>query len=196
MTGSSRGNTNRASNKKDYIWQMTIWLRRQEAVDRFTSYLAWYEKLTIPSVLDLETEEGEISIKRAAPTPAVAHNLPGVTYHIARTHPTALKQVPASTLIKNHNAICFLPAFQTHLSRNGCNLQPQHFDCFNIFSRMSFCLPEIIETGSRRLQNIVRASPPSKGVGRRQDEPARLDFALVRTGELNEHTAGTALQGM
>ncbi|KAJ7637485.1 hypothetical protein B0H17DRAFT_906363, partial [Mycena rosella] len=31
----------RASNKKDYIAQMTLWLQRQEAVDRFTAYLAW-----------------------------------------------------------------------------------------------------------------------------------------------------------
>ncbi|KAJ7314250.1 hypothetical protein DFH08DRAFT_716947 [Mycena albidolilacea] len=31
----------RASNKKDYIAQMTRWLQRQEAVDRFTAYLAW-----------------------------------------------------------------------------------------------------------------------------------------------------------
>ncbi|KAF8181120.1 RNA ligase-domain-containing protein [Mycena galopus ATCC 62051] len=29
----------RASNKKDYISQMTTWLQRQEAVDRFTAYL-------------------------------------------------------------------------------------------------------------------------------------------------------------
>ncbi|KAJ6453502.1 hypothetical protein C8R45DRAFT_765134, partial [Mycena sanguinolenta] len=31
----------RASNKKDYIAQMTVWLQRQEAIDRFMAYLAW-----------------------------------------------------------------------------------------------------------------------------------------------------------
>lgn len=34
-------NAYRASNKKDYTIQMTHWLRRQEAVDRFTLYLEW-----------------------------------------------------------------------------------------------------------------------------------------------------------
>lgn len=31
----------RASNKKQYIKQMTVWLERQEAVHRFEEYLAW-----------------------------------------------------------------------------------------------------------------------------------------------------------
>ncbi|GLB45390.1 putative zn-finger domain-containing protein [Lyophyllum shimeji] len=34
-------NAYRASSKKDYTIQMTHWLRRQEAVDRFTLYLEW-----------------------------------------------------------------------------------------------------------------------------------------------------------
>ncbi|KAF8445557.1 hypothetical protein L210DRAFT_3393245, partial [Boletus edulis BED1] len=31
----------RASNKKDFISQMTVWLRRQEAVDRYAMFLEW-----------------------------------------------------------------------------------------------------------------------------------------------------------
>lgn len=31
----------RASNKRDYVIQMLIWLQRQEAVDRFAAYLEW-----------------------------------------------------------------------------------------------------------------------------------------------------------
>ena len=31
----------RASNKKDYMIQMTTWLRHQKSVDRFTMYLYW-----------------------------------------------------------------------------------------------------------------------------------------------------------
>ncbi|KAF7377221.1 hypothetical protein MSAN_00142000 [Mycena sanguinolenta] len=34
-------NAYRASNKKDYIDQMTLWLQRQEAVARFSAYLDW-----------------------------------------------------------------------------------------------------------------------------------------------------------
>lgn len=32
----------RASNKRDYVAQMVKWLQRQEAVDRFTAFRAWY----------------------------------------------------------------------------------------------------------------------------------------------------------
>ena len=34
----------RASNKKDYIKQMTVWLGRQEAVSRFQAYLVYAAK--------------------------------------------------------------------------------------------------------------------------------------------------------
>src|ERR1700676_1013305 len=32
----------RATNKRDYVEQMTIWLWQQEAVDQFTAYLDWH----------------------------------------------------------------------------------------------------------------------------------------------------------
>ncbi|KAJ7751080.1 hypothetical protein B0H16DRAFT_1226128, partial [Mycena metata] len=34
-------NAYRATNRKDYVEQMTVWLQRQEAVARFTAYLSW-----------------------------------------------------------------------------------------------------------------------------------------------------------
>jgi hypothetical protein len=39
----------RASNRKDYLRQMVIWLERREKVDRFENYLQWIEKLPLPT---------------------------------------------------------------------------------------------------------------------------------------------------
>ncbi|KAG2113451.1 uncharacterized protein F5147DRAFT_744159 [Suillus discolor] len=70
----------RAGNKKDYIAQMTVWLWRQEAVDRFSTYLDWYKARTLKSLesgpkdcaecgLELETEgdeqDGEVVIENS-----------------------------------------------------------------------------------------------------------------------------------
>ena len=56
-------------------------------------------------------------------------------------------------------------------------------------------IPEV-GTSLSKVKNIVRASPPVPASGRRKAEPARLDFALIRTAEQNGRTAGTTLEGM
>ncbi|KAJ6617199.1 hypothetical protein B0H10DRAFT_2176477 [Mycena sp. CBHHK59/15] len=40
----------RVSNKKVYITQMTLWLQRQEAIDRFTAYFAWCKDTKAPTI--------------------------------------------------------------------------------------------------------------------------------------------------
>lgn len=46
-----------ASNKRDYIIQMTVWLQRQEAVHRMRSYLAWVRpQKETPSNADADSD--------------------------------------------------------------------------------------------------------------------------------------------
>ena len=56
-------------------------------------------------------------------------------------------------------------------------------------------LPEIPEVSQHKWRDYVRASLPVPQAGRRKAEAAHLDFALVRTGEVNGHTEGTSLCG-
>ncbi|KAF7328214.1 hypothetical protein MVEN_02561100 [Mycena venus] len=58
--------------------------------------------------------------------------------------------------------------------------------------------PKIPEVGRRHSTNLVRATAPAPAkLGERKAAvPACLDFALVRTGEPNPLTEGTALSGL
>ncbi|KAJ7429835.1 hypothetical protein B0H11DRAFT_1894852 [Mycena galericulata] len=200
----------RASNKKDYIAQMTLWLQRQEAVDRFTAYLAWCKdslKLkpysTIPPLPPPVTSDPADITRTVSPslTPALAAPVPSqVTYQIAKTHPTDLRNIPVSfiTAETNINAQQFLPAVATFLRKHGSHFTPQSFDRFDLFKRITITLPSIPQVSDLKRRNIVRASPPVAAVAgtRNHGERAYQDFALVRTGEANAVTIGTALEGL
>lgn len=183
----------RASNRKDYIVQMTQWLERQEAVDRFTAYLEWYKSLTTPKPSSLEPDD---------PDALLISNITRNTYTVAKKPPPASRHITASYIIspKGHNASRFLEALTSFLSNHtaGSSYIPHAFDTFNLWKRVVFSLPSIPEAGSRHSKNIIRAMGPALGSleGRRHAvEPAHLDFALVRTGETNSFTTGTSLEG-
>ncbi|KAJ7719204.1 hypothetical protein B0H16DRAFT_1253978, partial [Mycena metata] len=184
----------RASNKKDYIAQMTLWLQRQEAVDRFTAYLAWCtESLHI---------KPRTTIRPGAQTAAVsAAEVLRRGYRIAKAHPPALRGIPATFLEDpaGQNATVFLAALKTYLGNKGSTYKPQSFDCFDLFKRVTITLPVIPEVSAPlKLKNVVRASPPVIPVAgtRAVPEPRLQDFALIRTAEANPVTAATALAGL
>ncbi|KAJ7749142.1 hypothetical protein B0H16DRAFT_1847253 [Mycena metata] len=191
-------NAYRASNKRDYTIQMTNWLRRQEAVDRFTLYLEWERKGSY--------QPGE-QVSRVPITPpasddpegivvAPTSTSPAATYKIAKLHPRELTNIPAVDIIAGHGAGYFLEALKAYISPFS-PLIPQPFDRFNLYKRLTFTLPAIPEASATSRRNVVRVSPPVPARGVRSPaQPAHLDFALVRTGEVNDRTAGTALEGL
>lgn len=186
---------------------MTTWLRCQEAVDRFTAYLYWCKNgayLTVPATDDLDegVVEGVINLQPSSsmqplPLPSCsARSEDHIT--IASAHPQDLCRVPASKIIDGHNAQRFLEAVSLFLRNYGSTMMiPKVFDTFDLYQRLSVMLPSVPEAGekARDLKNIVRAAPPVPACGCRAAEPAHLDFALVRTGEQNDWTEGTALEG-
>lgn len=203
----------RASNKKDYTAQMTVWLARQEAVDRFQVYLDWCRigslsfhrsPHTIGNTNPIPTPTGDTLVheddSEAVTVTMASSTNDGAprTYKVAKHHPPALTSIPATQIIKDHNASQFLEAVSTFLRSHNSPIQPHNFDSFNLFKRLEFWLPVIPEVGASlvKLKNIVRATPPVTASGRRKAEPAHLDFALIRTAEQNARTAGSTLQGM
>ncbi|KAF8193195.1 hypothetical protein K438DRAFT_1589717 [Mycena galopus ATCC 62051] len=204
-------NAYRASNKRDYIIQMTQWLRRQEAVDRFTLYLEWMRKgaykpqenISRGPVSMLDDPEGvvvtstltPVASKITAPAPKQTRVVTR-SYKIAKAHPAALANIPAQDIVAGNSAAYFLEAVKAFISPHSL-LDPQPFDRFNLYKRLTFLLPAIPEVSSMDHHNIVRASPPVPARGiHTPAQPAHLDFALIRTGEKNEKTEGTALQGL
>ncbi|KAE9392970.1 hypothetical protein BT96DRAFT_784742, partial [Gymnopus androsaceus JB14] len=189
-------NAYRASNKKDYIIQMTHWLQRQEAVDHFALFLDWMEKG------EYRADGAVIGDSGINITTTLEHLPRSVRrprlYKIAATHTGILRNVPASTIIRQHRASYFLEAIASFLTAKGGKIPPHPHDCFNLFKRITFPLPPISSASqtSDTLKNIVCASPPVPAHQRKSAEPARLDFALISTNEHNDKTEGTALEGL
>ncbi|KAH7904046.1 hypothetical protein BJ138DRAFT_1019687 [Hygrophoropsis aurantiaca] len=202
----------RASNKKDYVNQMRIWLSRQENVDRFASYLDWcdhgpLQRCSIDKIANLQLRD-QTSQNRT--TQRITH---GVTeddqpeeeesiiaakksYSIAVHHPKGLRNVRADIIMHNHNAGQFLEAVHKYIKLYRSPIVPRHFDGFDLFKRITVVLPEIPYASTSALKNVIRASPPVPSINRRAAEPAHLDFALIRTGEPNSNTQNSPLEGL
>ncbi|KAF8194910.1 hypothetical protein K438DRAFT_1968863 [Mycena galopus ATCC 62051] len=112
--------------------------------------------------------------------------------------------VPVTTsLIKIHHRILlarmlvFFSAITAYLRKRGSHYVQQLFDRFDLFKRITITLPIIPEASPLKTKNVV-ASPPVVAVpnSRTPAEPRLQDFALVRTGEVNSLTEGTALAGL
>ncbi|KAF7363212.1 hypothetical protein MVEN_00674000 [Mycena venus] len=201
-------NAYRASNKKDYIDQMTLWLQRQEAVARFSAYLEWAhspQPTPLPAIstsIPLPTTlVPAIPNARPAPDPSVDKDslvISDRSFSMAKLPTT--RPVPASHIISldGHNASRFLSALTSFLGPSNSQFTARPFDVFGTWKRISFQLPKIPEVGRRHSTNLVRATAPAPAkLGQRKAAvPACLDFALVRTGEPNPLTEGTALSGL
>ncbi|KAL0062695.1 hypothetical protein AAF712_010390 [Marasmius tenuissimus] len=199
----------RASNKKDYIIQMTRWLQRQEAVDRFTGFLKWCrdgcyrpaepEAVEQVDADDVEAEDDDETPLDAAVLRQLARTVPSprVISHIkyADTAPKPLRNVEAQRIIRDHNATGFLPALTQFLRQHDCLLIPNEYDRFNLYKRVTTRLPLIPYAGKNNLLNVIRSTPPVPAYGRHEAQLPHLDFVLVRTGEQNIHTDGTVLKG-
>ncbi|KAJ7160815.1 hypothetical protein C8R46DRAFT_1000716 [Mycena filopes] len=195
-------NAYRASNRKDYIHQMTLWLQRQEAVARFSAYLSWVETLRVapPRASKNAQPIAPTTSLDCRPTPPVDKDSLVVVHHrLTLAKLPATRAVSATHIIAKdgHDASRFLPALVTFFGPSA-RFTPRAFDTFGTWKRVSFKLPQIPEIGKRHSTNIVRATSPTPASlsQRKAAEPAHLDFALVRTGESNLFTAGTALAGL
>ncbi|KAJ7462850.1 hypothetical protein FB451DRAFT_1494885 [Mycena latifolia] len=183
-------NAYRASNRKDYVNQMTLWLQRQEAVARFNAYLEWAHpppppSTAIPPPRTSGPSTRPTSHPLAGSTDSQSLVISPRTFSIAK-QPTT-RAVAATHIISpdGHNASRFLPALITFFAQSNCAYLPRAFDMFGTWKRISFQLPKIPEVGERHFTNLVRAtapSPTSLTQRRAPAEPAHLDFALIRTG--------------
>ncbi|KAJ7817000.1 hypothetical protein B0H13DRAFT_2242347 [Mycena leptocephala] len=199
-------NAYRASHRKDYIIQMTLWLQRQESVARFGAFREWMSESTLGST-PASSQPSTILPLPTSSTSATGAEDDGDTlihhaYSIFKQPPAATRRVLASHIIAEdgHNASQFLPALSHFLqTTHDSSYTPYHFDVFPTWKRLKFTLPNIPEVGKRHDANIVRATAPVVPPGEasyRVTEPAHHDFALVKTGEGNSLTDGTDLHSL
>jgi hypothetical protein len=173
----------RASNRRDYVAQMTRWLQRREALHLRAGFISWCERNTSAhnGQDDGQTLETDTEYDRGCTASTVL--IPSDGYYIAKKsphpglHPGEIEQV--------YNIAGFLPAL-TSFIRTRCgrpSIFPtahDHFDCFN---RVHIFLPAQpwVASSPQHTKMIVRASPsrPSNNPRRPAMQPARFDAAFV-----------------
>lgn len=117
------------------------------------------------------------------------------TFKVPKTHPKELRSVSCDDIVAGHGASQFLPALQDFLCIQGGQTTAQQHDHFSLYKQLVIKLPNISEVNASKTKNVIRATSPLAAKGRSSAQTAKLDFALIRTGERNEYTDGTALEG-
>jgi hypothetical protein len=164
----------RASNRRDYVIQMTKWLQRQEVVDRYSAYIDWVlTRLTTPSNFGSIKDSGTGLF-----TPSGIK--PGHAYRLAKICP--FPNTPVSRLVSAFGAVDFVPAFQAFLNKHMPNarIPASIYDRLNVYKFITVQLPSVPHISDQDRLNKLRACCAIRSPDPRlSDTPAHFDTALV-----------------
>ncbi|KAJ7852726.1 hypothetical protein B0H13DRAFT_1904455 [Mycena leptocephala] len=199
----------RASNKKAYTRQMTVWLRRQESVHKFATYLQWaVPGYVAPLISDTEEEdegEDDDGDENQDEEEPVCSDVPDDSDDSDESddeeEQEELPSLPAFTIAKKPAfpnltvaaiaADFHAPAFIHNLARFlqsksiDPSLTPADNSTFPVYKKFSLYLPPIAEVGSSDTRDTIRAVKgepmlmTSKGV--KHAKAGQFDTVLVRT---------------
>ncbi|XP_006463153.1 hypothetical protein AGABI2DRAFT_152410 [Agaricus bisporus var. bisporus H97] len=189
----------RASNKKDYVKQMTTWLARQDAIRKFSAYLDWAMPGRQPTLKDnlphdeenikgTNTREGEKAKMQADDSDSdnmeSDSNNTEATWKLAKA-PT-YGYLEASVIENRFGAA----NFATHLSRYVREMDPNsHYvvsptSRFPVFRRLILHLPRILEVTLEHTRDVVIANEGKARVvttqGIQKATPPQFSTILVR----------------
>jgi Plavaka transposase len=203
-------NAYRASNKRDYVPQMTDWLQRQESVLRFNRFVAWSMEKKNPAGLDtvvdnrgaaVDVEEvatpthGRLDSSSCAANSAFysGPDHSRSSYHLAQkaTHPNA----SVSTITLNYKAPQFLSALMAYLSASrpvGLVVKPNERDRFDLYTQLTIRLPLDLAIDNDKAVIRMRATP---GLPQKPGSPGRLEhfdtvFISVDKSQSNDTFSG------
>jgi hypothetical protein len=168
----------RASNKKEYVRQMTVWLGRQEAVARFRAYLDYVIALD-PSIPpddeSHDSEDNDMEEPRANLNPSHSR-------HFLALKPP-FPHTDLNTLITQFKAINFTSALSTYIRRlippPTLPVLPNLVDRFDIYKRITVFQPSNSAAGFPKSVDRLRATPSVPAKGRFKAVPAHFDTVLV-----------------
>jgi hypothetical protein len=193
----------RASNKKEYVRQMTVWLGRQEAVARFRAYLDYVTTLDpshgVPLELD-DDESYEYQDDNMDEPEAINPSEPSHHTHSVAIKP-AFPRMDFNTLTTQFKATNFIPALSTYIRRlippPALPVLPNLVDHFDVYKRVTILQPSNPAVGFPKSVHRVRATPSVPSKRGSKAVPAHFDTVLVLATDINEnqHTKGTCLEG-
>ncbi|KAK6983973.1 hypothetical protein R3P38DRAFT_3456241 [Favolaschia claudopus] len=174
----------RASNRRDYVEQMALWLQRQEAVALRQTYLAWIDKQQSSEGNDSENDSDFDSESDSEPTTSITASTASITtisYSIAK-RPAAFG-ITVTQLHEQYGAIDFLPALTDFMKNNfkSPSFFPRSIDRFDLYSKITLRLPRNNFLSPKPLLTRVRTTPAVRRSGaRKADSPAIFDTVLVK----------------
>ena len=182
----------RASNKRDYVEQMAVWLRRHEAMWVRESYLIWVDKRLESMVRTVEedvlddNEDVVDATHRDINMNQRDHNITHSRDHELNIRYSLAKQPPhqnltVEKLTQNFGTTNFLPALTTFLRQNlpGTTITPTIRDRFDAYKQIVLLPPSDRYLGDRIVMERVRTTPSTKASGRALAKPPHFDTAFV-----------------
>ncbi|KZV89896.1 hypothetical protein EXIGLDRAFT_838215 [Exidia glandulosa HHB12029] len=181
----------RASNHRDYIAQMTTWLRRREAMHRFSAYVHW--TLAHPLVVDTNSSTADTdsdtdcslaSFPEQAPSPLPQYALP--------KRPSFPRQ-SAAQIVKAHGAAGFVSSVQDFVKStiSAASYELCDDDTFDVYKRVTIKRTAPPFDSVTLVKDVIRATPSTPASSRRlQDRPAFFDTALVPLNPGVTHNLG------
>ena len=187
-----------ASNKRDYMEQMALWVQRHEAMWLRESYLIWIEdRLSVVAaekneendkvaaedhngddevdVIDDQQHQQQLNVST---NKEFKQNL---NYFLAMWPP--YPQTTVNKIVLNFGAIDFDSALSTFLHRNfpGTTIIPSIHDQFDIYRQLVIKLPHnpYVSDLEHTQKDRLWTSPFVKANGRTPERPAHFNTALV-----------------
>ncbi|KAJ7619276.1 hypothetical protein FB45DRAFT_755446 [Roridomyces roridus] len=175
----------RASNKRDYTEQMTLWLQRQEAVALRRSYIGWLETERASPPPDSESpasdssdSEDDVSDSESS-IPAMLS--PAVSYAVAKR--PAHVALTVGHLQDKYGALDIVPALTAFIksrSTKAPSILPSIHDRFDVYNQLTLRLPPNLYLSDKIHTVRIRAVPEIVRTGvRRATSPAVFDTALI-----------------
>ncbi|KAJ7438105.1 hypothetical protein B0H11DRAFT_1884753 [Mycena galericulata] len=191
----------KATNRKAYTQQMTVWLRRQESVHKFGSYLQWAVPgyIAVPAAQDDPEESDGSASAVPAPVPPAADdsddegaleiipNAPAsVPVHTVAKTP-GFPSLTATSIATDFHAPDFLPKLADFMDSESIPtiIEPSEASTFPVYKRLSLTLPDVSEVTSHVVLDKIRAVKgtvlklTTKGV--KPAKAGQFDTVLVRT---------------
>ncbi|KIK14334.1 hypothetical protein PISMIDRAFT_117262, partial [Pisolithus microcarpus 441] len=168
----------RASNKRDYVEQMALWLQCQEAMHYKSAYLAWRKSRAdsdLPDASLLQTP-GIIFFFKSGSLKT--------RYKVAKN--PSRRQVSVAHIESDYNAPEFIPALKHFLASNLDRRQvilPCPSDWFDVYNHLYVDTGPSVTMGHARTVHKICASPKVGARGRKVQTPARFDTVFVQGGE-------------
>ncbi|KAJ7239445.1 hypothetical protein C8J57DRAFT_1727328 [Mycena rebaudengoi] len=191
-----------ASSKKDYTVQMTRFLMRREAIDRFASYLQW----AIPGYLvqlndaaetsDDDEDEAEEEEEEPITAPDSASSPLAPTFTIAKTAP--FPRVTIGSLEAEYGAKDFLSHLENFLRAES--LLPRRFGdisaTFAIYKRVVIKIPAVVQVSTSITNDPVRATRSTPSRGLKRAVPAHFDTILAYKEKPTTVPKRSSLEGL